>query len=271
MLTDRRGPAYEMFLRDSWQALGTQLAAISGAVIRSEGPGLLGQLALAAASGIQVPRTVVATSPVRARSLLPPGRLILKALHCHFIEAAPGLLAGIFPELLDSDALGRAAGVPGPPVIVQQYIDHELELRTYFVRGEVWHSRSAERAGRPVGKPRTAGRAAGRAAAAVRAAVVRLADAMSLDYGAFDFLMSNGRPRFLEVSPTGDWRWIETRIGTAPVTMAVARMLRISTLVGAGAARRSEPDRADHVPLGRRPGFTGELLTDYSPLPYINK
>ena len=61
---------------------------------------------------------------------------------------------------------------------------------------------------------------------AVRAAVVRLADAMSLDYGAFDFLMSNGRPTFLEVSPTGDWRWIETRIGTAPVTMAVARMLR---------------------------------------------
>ena len=150
VLTDRRGPAYEMFLRDSWQALGTQLAAISGAVIRSEGPGLLGQLALAAASGIQVPRTVVATSPVRAREPAAAGPADPQGAALPLHRGRPRFLTGIFPKLLDSDALGLAAGVPGPPVIVQQYIDHELELRTYFVRGEVLAFESA-RAGRRCG------------------------------------------------------------------------------------------------------------------------
>lgn len=59
----------------------------------------------------------------------------------------------------------------------------------------------------------------------VRAAA-GLAAALSLRYCAFDFLVRDGRPIFLELDPAGDWRWIESKAGEPSVTMAVTRMLR---------------------------------------------
>src|SRR5690242_6140643 len=61
--------------------------------------------------------------------------------------------------------------------------------------------------------------------AAVITATRLLASAMALRYAAFDFLIRDGTPVFLEVNPDGDWRWAERRSGTGPVTLAAARML----------------------------------------------
>ena len=60
---------------------------------------------------------------------------------------------------------------------------------------------------------------------AVAAATRLLAAAMSLTYGAFDFLVRDGTPVFLEVNPDGDWHWAERKAQTAAVTLAVAHML----------------------------------------------
>lgn len=226
-ISDRRGAVRQVFLRDSWQAAIAQLAAVSGTLIGAQGPGLMTQLTLAADNGIRVPRTVVSSDPVLAADLLPGAQVVIKALDQHFVEARPGLLSGVFPEVVDRDRLRPARGRARPPVVVQEFVEHDLELRIYFVRGEILGFAVAKDG--PAAPWLHADRIGVREVeipAAAAAATRLLATAMSLEYGAFDFLVSGGEPIFLEANTAGDWRWLEARAGSSAVTMAVARMLR---------------------------------------------
>src|SRR6202012_4878094 len=107
---------------------------LSAATISPGRCGLLEQLTLARAHGIATPRTVVATDPAAAGELLGSPQVIVKALHQHFVEATPGLLSGVFPQISDRAGLGRASG---PPVVVQAYVEHQAEIRAYCVGGQV--------------------------------------------------------------------------------------------------------------------------------------
>ena len=57
----------------------------------------------------------MSTEPIAAAESLGAGTVIVKALHEHFVEASPGLLTGVFPEITDVGAMqraGRRAGFP---------------------------------------------------------------------------------------------------------------------------------------------------------------
>ncbi|MFB7618815.1 RimK family alpha-L-glutamate ligase [Kitasatospora sp. NPDC056181] len=217
--------AHTLFLRESWQAAACQLATIARTAIHPDRPGLLSQLQTARRHRVAVPRTMLTTDPRRARDEFDCPRLVVKAAHHHFVESAPGRLNGVFPVVVDRQALS-AGPSPGPPVIVQEYVEHEAELRVYYAAGRIHAFQVGKDAPadpwlapdrldvRPVAPP-----------PAVVAATRTLATAMSLRYGAFDFLISAGEPVFLEVNPDGDWRWAEQRTHTEPVTVAVAAML----------------------------------------------
>jgi hypothetical protein len=219
-------PAYDMFLRDSWRAVAEQLAALSPAAIGMQNPGLFEQMLVARGRQIAVPRTVVTTDPAAARDLLGDRRrLFIKALDQHFVEASPGRLSGAFPVAVNSPEL-RPAPRPGPPVIVQEYVEHDAELRVYYVDGQVH--------GFEVGKEAASDPwlAADRVTVrhtelpeTVVLATKMLAKGMSLRYGAFDFLLQGDMLVFLEVNPDGDWLWAELKAQAAPVTLAVAQML----------------------------------------------
>jgi hypothetical protein len=216
----------QAFAADSWQALADQLAVVSAATIGCREPGMLAQLAAAAACGLATPRTVVTTEPARAAPLLDRPKLVVKALHRHFVEASPGLLTGVFPVIAERGAL--ASIPPGPPVAVQEHVDHDTEIRLYYVHGQVaaaftivksgpaqeWHDPELVTAQWVEPPP------------ALAASATALAEALSIEYGAFDFLISGGVPVFLEVNIAGDWRWLESKVGAEPVTIAVVRMLR---------------------------------------------
>ncbi|MET9402395.1 hypothetical protein [Kitasatospora sp. NPDC002965] len=220
-------PARTVFLRESWQAAADQLAAVSGTAIRATGPGLLAQLDLARHHRIAVPRTVLTTDPQRARGAFDCPRLVVKAAHHHFVEPEPGRLNGIFPVVVERDDPAADPGPgPGPPVIVQEYVEHEAELRVYHVAGRLHAFRIGKTSpADPWTAPERVGAEPVRTPPAVASATRTLAAAMALRYGAFDFLISAGGPVFLEVNPDGDWLWAEQRAGTAPVTTAVAAML----------------------------------------------
>jgi hypothetical protein len=219
-------PAYDMFLRDSWRAVAGQLTALSPAAIGMRTPGRLEQLLVAQDRQIAVPRTVVTTDPAAAADLLGAARrFFVKALDEHFVEASPGRLSGVFPVAVNAQEL-RSALRPGPPVMVQEYVEHDAELRVYYADGQVH--------GFEVGKEASADPwlAADRVSVrhmelpqAVVLAATTLAEGLSLRYGAFDFLVQGDRLVFLEVNPDGDWLWAERKARTAPVTTAVARML----------------------------------------------
>jgi hypothetical protein len=220
------GPvAAALFAQDSWKELAEQAAAIAPRALGPRWPGTLEQLAVARRLGIAVPRTIVTTDLSAARAAFRCPRVVVKAVGQHFVEAAPGRLTGVFPQVIERHALPSGPR-PGPPVIVQEYVEHRAELRVYYVAGQVL--------GFEVGKRSPAEPWTSPAAVTVRAVPVppaagdaarALAAALALDFAALDFLIRAGEPVFLEANPDGDWDWAERAAGTDAVTRAVAAML----------------------------------------------
>lgn len=219
-------PAYDLFRQDSWRALADQLAALSPVAIGLRSPGLLEQRLTAQGCRVTVPDTVVTTDPAAAAEFLGGRRrLVVKALDQHFVEASPGRLSGVFPVVMSPGEL-RSAARPGPPVIVQEYVDHDAELRVYYTDGRVrGFEVGKEAAADPWLAPDLVTVRAASLSEAVVSATRMLAQGLSLRYGAFDFLLRDDGPVFLEVNPDGDWLWAETKAKTASVTLAVGQML----------------------------------------------
>jgi hypothetical protein len=219
------GQAASLFLRASWRAAAEQLTAISGTCLLPQRPTLLAQLALARRHQVAVPQTIITTDLSAAHAAFSCPRLVIKAAGQHFVEAEPGRLTGIFPAIVERRDL-RGGPCHGPPVLVQEYVEHDAELRAYYVAGQI-HAFEVSKSSpvdlwtdpgsvhvRPVDPP-----------PGVVSATRALAAAMALRFGAFDFLVGDGAPVFLEVNPDGDWRWAERKSRTSVVTLAAARML----------------------------------------------
>lgn len=234
------------YAADSWLALAEQLDVLSATMITHREPGLLAQLAIARGCGVAVPATVVTTNPAEVGELLPGSKLIIKALHRHFVEARPGLLHGVFPEIIDRGGLRRVPA--GPPIVVQEHVDHDSEIRVYHVHGRIAAAFAIDKSdpAEPWLHPERVKARQIEPPNAVAAAASAIASAMSIDYGALDFLMVCGVPVFLEVNLAGDWRWLEAKVRKAPVTAAVAEMLRIRHEQIAGKPQTG-PSRIDPV------------------------
>jgi hypothetical protein len=247
-MPERRGAARRIFTGQSWQALADQLGTVSVRPVTSRAPGTLEQLALARRQGIAVPRTIVTTDPASARHLLGGDRVVIKAVHQHFVEASPGLLTGVFPEITDLGELAGRSGGTGPPVLVQDYVDHDLEIRAYYIGGQITtFSIGKEYPAQLWLQPEQVTAEQIDPPAAVADAVRALAEAMSLEYGAFDFLSAGRIPVFLEMNVSGDWCWLEKKAGGALVTEAVTSMLAEFHREALGNARSAGKNQLDPV------------------------
>jgi hypothetical protein len=212
--------------RDSWSALPLQLACVSPIVIGSAGPGAAEQLATADRLGIATPRTVISTCLADA-SALAGAKVVLKSLERHFVESPPGILNGIFAEVRERAELIRAGQRLDAPVLIQEYIEHDRELRVYHVAGELIAYQVDKRT--PADPWLDTANVSARLVEvppAVGAAALALAREWRIVYAAFDFLIRAGEAVFLEANMAGDWRWLETGMRPAPVTEAAVRMIR---------------------------------------------
>ncbi|HWU07395.1 MAG TPA: hypothetical protein VN520_13630 [Streptomyces sp.] len=217
-----------MLYRDSWDALADGLLAGAGEAVGGTDPGQPRQLAQAAAAGVRVPRTLLTTDPSEAAAHLPPGRHVVKVADRHYVEPVPGRLTWYLPRVVEDHDPPGAPGVPrGTPVLVQEYVEHEAELRVYLAGDEIvafdvakadprdiWDRPDRVRVRRVAPPP------------SVTAAVRTLARGWHLRYGAFDFLLAGGEAVFLEMNAHGDWLWYERRAGSDAVTQAAVRMVR---------------------------------------------
>ncbi|ASO18385.1 hypothetical protein FHR81_002789 [Actinoalloteichus hoggarensis] len=182
----------------------------------------LTQLADAQAEGFAVPRTVVTTRPARNR----PGgaRCIVKTAGRHLLEPRPGSLQGLFPRPLDTSRAGELS--EPAPVIVQQYLAADAELRVFVVGRELIAYRvdkldPAQLWQDPDAVAVTPVEAAPDVADRLRALAAR----WRLDVAAFDLLEVEGEHVFLEVNVSCDWRWFENRAGETSVSDAVNRWI----------------------------------------------
>ncbi|MEO5580292.1 MAG: MvdC/MvdD family ATP grasp protein [Gemmatimonadaceae bacterium] len=183
------------------------------------------QLKVAAELGFRVPRTLVTNDPVSARSFIDS-------------EGAAGTIYKAFSaterawretRLLKPEELGQLNAVKFAPVIFQEHIRADIDLRITVIGNEIFPAEilSGE-TNYKVDFRMTMHAAVIRAHVLpdeVHARLRALMAALGLVYGAIDMrLTPDGEYVFLEVNPAGQWLFIEERTGQ-PITAALAEHL----------------------------------------------
>ncbi|MER7079544.1 RimK-like ATP-grasp domain-containing protein [Saccharopolyspora kobensis] len=216
------------YVREQWRAVANWLSCRDdwdrvNSVRVSEHLDRLTQLQDAAAVGLRVPRTAVTTMPGRSRP--GGGRCIVKTAGHHLLEPEPGALRGLFPQPLD---IRRSGETREPaPVLVQQYVEADRELRV-FVVGE-------RTIGFEVQKLDPAQLWVDPDSVVVEPAEVpeqlserllELCRNWGLSVAGFDLLGVSDDWVFLEVNVNCDWRWFEHRADSTAVSTAVHDWVR---------------------------------------------
>lgn len=221
--------AGKLFHGDSWFALLRDTAGLAPHRLPGACPGRLEQLRAAVAAGFAVPPTVVTTDPAGAARAFAPARVVVKALDEHAVEVGPGTLAFAHPEVAGQDRAARWRVRGGPvPVVVQQFVPHDEEWRVHWFDGQVAAFRlppGAALASRTAAPGAASVREVAAVPEAVRRSTAALAARLGLRCGALDLLVTGSTYTFLEVNADGDWRWFESRTGTAPASLAALTML----------------------------------------------
>jgi hypothetical protein len=231
------GTLFGAYVVDQWRSVSEWITNRSdwaqvNSLATGRRPDRLTQLTDAAAFGLRTPRTVVTTRPARHRP--GGGTCIVKTSGRHLVEPSSGVQHGLFPQPLDPR---RGGGGPEPaPVIVQQYLPSDHELRVFTVGQQViayrvdkldpaqlWVDPDAVDVRRVDIEP------------ALAETLLALARFWRLDVVAFDLLMRDDVPVFLEANVNCDWRWFERRSAEPAVSGAVASWVaaRFEELLGA--------------------------------------
>lgn len=217
------------YVREQWHAVANWLTRRGdwervNAPRSGEQLDRLTQLHDAAAAGLRVPRTAVTTMPGRSR---PGGSdCIVKTAGNHLLEPVPGELRGLFPQPFDLRRAGGDTREPAP-VLVQQYLESDGELRVFVVGerliayrvhkldpAQLWVDPEAvvvERVEVPEG---------------LGAKLFGLCAQWGLDVAGFDLLRVAGEWVFLEVNVNCDWQWFEQRADSSEVSDAVNDRIR---------------------------------------------
>ncbi|WP_433871383.1 ATP-grasp domain-containing protein [Saccharopolyspora sp. CA-218241] len=217
--------AHGAYVREQWAAVSGWLTSRADweHINPTRGLDRMTQLRDARAFGLPVPRSVVTTMPGRSRP--GGGRCVVKTAGRHLLEPRPGALRGLFPRPLDVRRSG--AGREPAPVLVQEHLDAEHELRVFAVDdrliayrvrkldpAQLWVDPEAVTV-EPVEVPD-----------ALAAKLRALRRHWRLHVAAFDLLRVADDWYFLEVNVNCDWRWFEERAGGTEVSDAVHRSVR---------------------------------------------
>jgi glutathione synthase/RimK-type ligase-like ATP-grasp enzyme len=180
-------------------------------------------LALAERLGLFVPATLVTNDPRRARTFLArrAGKVVHKTLHATGDGWRPTRVVG--PE-----DRARLDALRWAPVVFQEYVAG-VDVRVTVVGDRLF---ATEIDARDTASPedfRPVWREAPVASCALPADVERrlraLVSELGLRFAAIDLRRrDDGEHVFLEVNPSGQWRFLEERTGQ-PITEAVARLL----------------------------------------------
>lgn len=193
--------------------------------------GCVAQILLAVRVGLAVPRTLISNDSQEIRQFIAssPTGVVVKVLSDHFVEPEPGKLYGVFPRLVTEADMGFLERACLTPSIYQEYVPHVREVRVTVIGGEIVAAEISKASPEDLWeRPDEIGVRPHDLPARVRDALLRFLKLAHLEYGAFDLLLTEGgRYVFLEVNPTGDWAWLESKDGSIRVTEKV-----VSYIVG---------------------------------------
>lgn len=191
------------------------------------------QLQLAARSGLETPQTLVTNNPAELLAFCDRhgGTIAIKALHAAIFREADGV-AGLYTHRVSTDYLRtRAASISACPLMAQEYIPKQIELRITIVGTQVLtcaiHSQDSPKTiddwrrydlenvkHEPYELPHD-----------VRLKLLAFMKSCGLKFGAIDMIVTpSGQYVFLEVNPSGQFGWIEELTGL-PISSAIAEAL----------------------------------------------
>lgn len=192
------------------------------------------QLELARALGLEIPRTLVTNDPAAARTFWDAcgGRVVTKMMASFALHDAAGREQVVFTNPVTADDLEALDGLRLCPMTFQERLEKARELRVTVVGSRVFTAAIDSNA---LERSRTDWRREGLALidrwetcalpAEVEARLLALMDALGLNYGAADFIVTpEGRHVFLELNPAGEFFWLERRNGL-PISDALAEVL----------------------------------------------
>jgi len=207
------------------------------------------QLELARAVGLELPRTLVTNEPAAVRAFWDEcrGRVVAKMM-ASFAVYEDGQEKVVFTNPLAEADLGALEGLRLCPMTFQERVEKARELRVTIVGQRVFTAAVDSNA---LQRAQTDWRREGLALIdrwekaelprEVEEKLLRLMDALGLNYGAADFIVTpEGRHVFLEVNPAGEFFWLERENGFA-ISDALAEVLL-------GLAPRREPAQLAHDP-----------------------
>lgn len=192
------------------------------------------QLALARRLGLDVPRTLVSNDAdaVRAFAAELPAGIVTKMMASFAVYDEAGQEHVVFTNPVSAEDLADLDGLSLCPMTFQERLEKSCELRVTVVGDRVMAAAIDSQA---LPRARSDWRREGVALlehwrhyelpADVHAKTLALMDALGLNYGAFDFIVTpEGRHVFLEVNPVGEFMWLCTAPGL-PIDEALADVL----------------------------------------------
>jgi len=189
-------------------------------------------LALAAAVGFRIPRTLVTNSPEGFLEFYAEcsGRLVTKVLWEGLVyrNGEPHMACTHVARRRDA---ANARAVRFAPLILQEYVPKQVELRITVVGSTAFTaeihsqaSRCSKHDWRHYDNER-ATYARHVLPTTIEALCIRLVRALRLSFGAIDMVLTPaGEYVFLEINPNGQWGWIEDLTGL-PISDAIAALL----------------------------------------------
>lgn len=191
------------------------------------------QLEIARSCGLDVPRTLITNDPTAARAFFDECRgAVVTKMMASFAIYEEGREKVVFTTPVKERDLAAMDGLRLCPMTFQEQLEKQSELRVTVVGERVFtasvDSNQMERSKTDWRREGVA--LLGRWQAAqlpqdVERGLLRLMDALGLNYGAIDVIVTpEGRYVFLEVNPVGEFFWLERENGM-PVSEAIADVM----------------------------------------------
>ena len=197
-----------------------------------DGEDKLYQMKLAREAGMRVPETLISNDPEAVRAFFHRlgGNVVTKMLTP--LEISMGRPERfVYTSKVREEDLEDLDGLRYSPMVFQELIEKDVELRVAFVDGETYTGAidaSETEKGRFDWRRSEMGTAhwtKSEVPDALCAQMKRFMAAMGLIFGAFDFIRTpEGEHVFLEVNPAGEWGMLEKFLGL-PISGAIARAL----------------------------------------------
>lgn len=194
----------------------------------------IAQLTASKALGLVAPRTLVSNNPRHIREFWSEcgGQMVAKPLKMGYFDYGHEQRA-TYTTKLEQEHLTDDGALTAAPVIYQQLVPKRCDVRVTIVRDKIYAASidSQREPSAHVDWRRSEielEHAVHVLPEAVRIACQRLMHALGLRFGALDFALTPaGEYVFLEINPSGQWLWLEDKLGF-PISEQIA-----SWLVGA--------------------------------------